>query len=251
MNEWDGNPDGLATMPCANTCQGGDRYIIAYSATVPPGDPSGFGGVRFNPQLEGAATVASTVSVIIDVVGGTTQECSDAGGSTVTLAADTSLSGGAELASVDGKVDGASSGSGEAITPFLTLGSHTIEVVATTTTGDTDTDVVTVEVVDTTSPSIDAAFLDSRTCEPISEVSGRGVRCGTMAFSATDICDPSPQTQGLETPTFGVNDGDTIRIQGGSEAVGLPTTVLELSVTARDSSGNTNSGQAILSISEC
>jgi hypothetical protein len=247
---WDGNPDGLAVMTCANTCEGGDTYTVAYSATVPPGDPSGFGGVRFNLQLEGTVTVASTVSVTIDVVGGTTQECNDVGGSTVTLTADTTLSGGAELASADWKIDGASSGSGETITPFLTLGSHTIEVVATTTTGDTDTDVVTVEVVDTTSPSIDVAFLDSRTGEPISEVSGRGVRYVTTAFNATDICDPSPQTQGLVTPTFGVNDGDTIRVQGSSQTVDLPTTVLELSVTARDSSGNTNSGQAILSISE-
>lgn len=245
---WDGNPDGVAIMTCANTCEGGDTYTIAYSATVPPGDPSGFGGVRFNLQLEG--TVASTVSVTIDVVGGTTQECSDVGGSAVTLTADITLSAGAKLASIDWSIDGASSGSGETITPFLTLGSHMIEVVATTTAGNTDTDVVTVEVVDSTSPSIDVAFLNSRTGEPISEVSGRSVRYVTTAFSATDICDPSPQTQGLVTPTFGVNDGDTIRIQGSSQTVDLPTTALELSVTARDSSGNTNSGQAILSISE-
>ena len=247
---WDGNPDGIAIMTCANTCEGGDTYTLAYSATVPPGDPSGFGGVGFNLQLEGTVTGVSPVSVTIDVVGGTTQECSDVGGSTVTLTADTTVSGGAGLASIDWTIDGGSSGSGETITPFLTLGSHTIEVVATTTAGDTDTDVATVEVVDTTSPSIDVAFLDSRTGAPISEISGRGVRFVTTAFSATDACDSSPQTQGLVTPTFGVNDGDTIRVQGNSQTVDLPTTALELSVTARDSSGNTSSGQAILFISD-
>jgi hypothetical protein len=109
---------------------------------------------------------------------------------------------------------------------------------------------VVVNVVDTTPPVVDAHFLDSRTGEPIGSISGSRAQFVTTSFGATDVCDPDLMTQGTVTPTFGVNDGDTFKIQGNNQTVNLPTTVLELSVTATDSSGNSGSGQAILSISD-
>ena len=184
------------------------------------------------------------------VVGGDTQECTDTGGTTATLTALTTLFGGAELASVDWTVDGVSAGSGDTITPFLTLGAHTVEALATTTTGESDSDSLVINVVDTMPPIVDARFLDSRTGEPISSITGNRAHFVTTSFGAMDVCDPEPQTQGTVTPTFGVNDGDTIKIQGNNQTVNLPTTVLELFVTATDASGNIGDGRAVLSISD-
>ena len=197
-----------------------------------------------------AGPPAPGIAISIIVGGGTTQECAETGGSTVAISADITLTGGAELASVDWTIDGAGAGSGSSITPFLDLGRHTVEALAVTTTGESDTDSISVNVTDTTPPLVDAHFLDSRTGEPVGSVSGNQTHFVITSFGATDVCDPEPQAQGVVTPTFGVNDGETIRIQGNNQSVDLPTSALELSVTATDASGNSNSGQAILSISD-
>jgi hypothetical protein len=44
---------GIATMTCASSCEVGDSYILDYLAHVPPGNPSGFGGVQYTLYLEG------------------------------------------------------------------------------------------------------------------------------------------------------------------------------------------------------
>lgn len=51
-----GGVNGVAAMDCAVNCAIGDTYIINYYATVPPGDPSGFGGVAYTLHLEGIVT---------------------------------------------------------------------------------------------------------------------------------------------------------------------------------------------------
>jgi hypothetical protein len=43
---------GTGTISCG-TCLNGDAYTLDYSAVVPPGDPSGFGGVLYSMHLEG------------------------------------------------------------------------------------------------------------------------------------------------------------------------------------------------------
>jgi hypothetical protein len=207
-----------------------------------------FVGISANFNLQ-IGPPAPGIAVSIDVTGGTTQECTETGGSTVAISADVTLTGGAELASVAWTIDGASAGSSDTITPFLALGSHTIQALATTTTGESDTASIAVTVADTTPPTVYPRFLDSRTGEPIASISGNQTQFVTVSFGATDACDPELQTQGAVTPTFGVNDGDTIKIQGNNQTVKLPTTALELSVTATDDSGNSGAGQAILSIS--
>jgi len=45
--------DSVGQMTCANDCALGDSYILEYSATVPEGDPSSFGNVKYFLHLEG------------------------------------------------------------------------------------------------------------------------------------------------------------------------------------------------------
>ena len=188
------------------------------------------------------------ITVAVGVDGGTIQECTESRGSVVSLTASTDLVGGAELGSIDWTVDGDFAGSGASLTPFMTLGSHTVEVLASTTTGESDTDSVTVEVRDTIAPDLDVAFLN-RDGEPITAIDA-GSRV-TARISATDICDAEPVTEGAAVPVFAVSDGDTIRIQGGkTNTVKLPTTAIELSATAADASGNNATSMAVLSITD-
>ena len=43
-----------ATIACqGGTCEIGDTYTLSYSAVVPPGDPSGFGGVLYALEMTG------------------------------------------------------------------------------------------------------------------------------------------------------------------------------------------------------
>ena len=48
-----GASNGIATMTCAASCSVGDTYVLDYLATVPAGDPSGFGNVDYTLHLEG------------------------------------------------------------------------------------------------------------------------------------------------------------------------------------------------------
>ena len=48
--------DSIAIMTCANDCSIGDTYKLEYSATVPNGDPSGFGNVKYFLHLEGVVS---------------------------------------------------------------------------------------------------------------------------------------------------------------------------------------------------
>ncbi len=52
-----GTSNGVATVTCATDCTDGDTYILDYFATVPPGDPSGFGNVPYSVHLEGDVTI--------------------------------------------------------------------------------------------------------------------------------------------------------------------------------------------------
>jgi hypothetical protein len=186
------------------------------------------------------------IEVTINTEGGSIQECSETGGSTVSLNAAVNLVGGAEVGSIEWYVDGESAGSGETITPYLTLGDHTVDVLATAVIGESDTDSVTVTVRDTTPPKLTVAFLNQAGL-PINEVvAGTYV---TAQISPNDICDPTPVSGGSAVPVFEVVDGDTIKIQSGKiSTVELPTTAIELSGSATDASGNTTTGMAVLSI---
>jgi len=61
-----GGPGGVGTLSCtggvdANACELGESFTLDYSAVVPAGDPSGFGGVAYALHLQG--TVVNAVPV--------------------------------------------------------------------------------------------------------------------------------------------------------------------------------------------
>ena len=53
---------GTGTISCG-ACDIGDTYSLQYTATVPPGDPSGFGGVVYSLTLEGSIVETSAIPV--------------------------------------------------------------------------------------------------------------------------------------------------------------------------------------------
>lgn len=188
------------------------------------------------------------INVTINISGGTVQECSETGGSTVGLTAATNLVGGASLGRVDWVIDGASAGSGSTTSSYLALGSHSVDVTAFTTTGESGTDSITVIVRDTTPPVLEVGFLDQSGIKITSATSGTHL---TAQISPTDVCDPAPVASGTAVPVFEIVDGDPIKLQSGKiNTVELPTTAIELSATASDTSGNSTSGMAVLSITD-
>ena len=192
--------------------------------------------------------------IVVDIIvpAGSTQECSEEGGSNVELATDIRLINGAELSTVEWFIDGVSSGFGETFTPFLDLGAHTIQASATTVQGPTDSDTVDVNIQDTTPPVLDLGFINTLTGEPVTEISSSAVQFVTTQMSATDICDPMPLIQAAVTPVYAVEDGDVILIRPGKfgNKLGLDTTALELRATATDSSNRGTTVSAILHVIE-
>lgn len=234
-----------------NSTADGARYTVVDS------DGDGIAGQAFvvNP-FPGFSVVYDftvgepppAVNVSVNVQGGPVQECTQTGASVVSLSASTELTGGAELGSVEWFVDGESVGTGMTIAPLISLGVHTVEALASTTTGETDMDSLAVEVRDTNPPVLEVGFLD-RAGEQVTAINS-GDRV-TAHIVATDVCDPEPAAEGTAVPVFAVSDGDPIKIRKGRVAtLKLPTTAVELSATARDASGNSSTGMAVLSIIE-
>jgi hypothetical protein len=57
---WGTNPSGVANITCGVDCGNGDTYNLYYTATVPHGDPTGFGDIHYGLSLTGTI---STVPV--------------------------------------------------------------------------------------------------------------------------------------------------------------------------------------------
>jgi len=59
---------GIASMTCTSSCEAGDTFVLDYAAHVPPGDPSGFGGVPYTLHLEGTVIpVTAILPIAIDI----------------------------------------------------------------------------------------------------------------------------------------------------------------------------------------
>lgn len=58
---WGANADGVAIVDCASDCSDGDTFTLTYTATVPVGDPSGFGGVAYGLNVTGTITAIASV----------------------------------------------------------------------------------------------------------------------------------------------------------------------------------------------
>ena len=251
---WGGNSNGVGQLTCNTDCSIGDSFTFYYSATVPAGDPSGFGGVRYDVSIEGEVSAGPGTSLDVDihVDGGVTQECTGSAGDRVSLSASVSMTEGLALQSIEWFVDGASVGTGADINALLALGSHNIEAVAMTTTGESDRTTTAVSVVDTRAPDLVTQFLDASTGQPVTSVSNLARRKIVTSMVATDVCDVAPAVSGSAVPTFAVNNGDVLRVKsnGNTNQIALPTTSISLTSTAIDASGNAASGNAVLIVNE-
>ncbi len=142
-------------------------------------------------------------------------------------------------------MDGEGAGSGMSLTAFLAVGMYTIEATAIPVVGVSDTKQVTVTVVDTRPPVVDAAFVDHRTGEVVVEAANGKVE---VRYSVIDDCDPSPTVEAVVVPVYAVMDGQVLKVKGEHRQVRLPTSALNLTVTATDAAGNTASGEAVLHV---
>jgi len=182
------------------------------------------------------ATPGPGIKVSITVDGGEVQECATTGGSFVSMTANVDLLGGAALASLEWFVDGEPAGNTETIEPFLSLGDHTVQIIAETIDGLVATDSVHPRVKDDKVPHLDVAFVDSRSGEAITQIDRANVQWVVASFPATDVCDPEPTVDG--TVSFPVNNGDLLKIQGNNDTVLLTASQIEVHATATDASGN-------------
>lgn len=184
------------------------------------------------------------VRVAIDIA--TTQfECVNES-ALVNASANVTLLNDAELASIAWSIDGLPVASTQALTEYVSLGSHSISVVATITTGDQSSAQRTVTVVDSVAPTVSAFFTDSRTGEVITSIASRNTSFVQANISASDACDNNPSSSGFGG--FPVNDGDTLKIQGNQDKVELTTSTIQLKAEGSDSSGNSSSAQTSLTI---
>jgi len=190
------------------------------------------------------------IEVEILVEGGTYQECNDVGGNNVELSAAVDLTNGAELASIDWTVDGNAAGSEASITPFLSLGTHSISVTATGVSGIYDTASTTIQVVDTVKPSLSVEFVDASTGQAISSVDGARVTFVEVHLNGSDICDSDVEVAGVANPVYDITGNKVIKIQGNNKGVDMPTTAIEVTATAMDDSGNKQLEQAVLPIND-
>lgn len=192
-----------------------------------------------------AEPIGPGVRLNLVVDGGNTQECSAIGGSEVTINAIPQLFGGASLDSIHWKIDGEDAGAGIIINPFLSLGVHAVEAIATTTTGETGSANVNVIIHDTTRPDLAITFLNSQ--GQVIDVAGLGPV--EIRFTATDTCDPSPVvSHGNAVPAYGVSSGDVLHINASEGNLKLPTKALRVDAFATDASGNSISASNTLSI---
>lgn len=233
-----------ATVSCNGPlpCNVNDSYQIDYTAYVT--SPS-FYGLGYQLHLENTAVIPS-LEVSIALNGASVQECASTGGHNVTATASVDLINGAQLDTLQWTVDGQATGTGPSISPFISLGSHTISVTATSISGYQDTDNTNITVVDTTAPTVSASFTDSRSGTEISSIDTPSSSFVGVSINAVDICDSSPGTSAIGG--FSLTDGDTLKIQGNQDKVELRTSEIEVNATATDASSNSAKTSKTLTI---
>lgn len=208
-----------------------------------------FSGFSVVYELDVGAS-APSVDVVLMVPNGISQECDELGGKSVSFSATVDLGGGAELASLNWTIDGEDGGTGSSVLPFLTLGSHRVQVTATTTGGLFDSQTAIVNIVDTVGPDLTIGFIDTRTGQPVTSVTGAGVSFIEVSLNSSDICDGDADVMGVAKPVYAIVGGEVIKIRGKIQDVDMPTTAIEVSATATDNSGNKQIDQAILPINQ-
>ena len=233
-----------ATVTCdgALPCTVNDAYQIDYSGKT---GGNVFPGFNYHLHLEKTKTIPS-VNVSLIVEGGNNQECASTGGHHSEVSAFVTLVNGAELDTIQWMVNGDDAGTSETITPFLLLGDNTVSVTATTINGQLSTAETTVTITDRTRPEMNAAFIDIRTGTEITSIDTKNTSFVGVSITATDICDPSPETGG--SGGLDLNDGDRLKIKGNKGKIELDTSAITMSAYAIDASRNSNSRYKTLTI---
>lgn len=186
------------------------------------------------------------VHPFVSIQGGDTHECTETGGTNVSFSVTANMNASATLANVDWVLDGTVVGTpDEIINLFIGLGPHTIEAIATTNEGASETSPpVTFSVVDTTHPTAGIEFLNSLGQAVTSAIDGDI----EIILTTTDICDAAPTIQASASPAMNVSNHDLIHIIQQNNNVILPTSAVNVSATSLDASGNSNQASAILII---
>ena len=63
------NPESQAILTCSSDCATGDTFTLYYTASVPNGDPSGFGDVRYRLGFDGGLASSLLLTASAEVVG--------------------------------------------------------------------------------------------------------------------------------------------------------------------------------------
>lgn len=66
---WGSNPESQAILTCSSDCATGDTFTLYYTASVPNGDPSGFGDVRYRLGFDGGLASSLLLTASAEVVG--------------------------------------------------------------------------------------------------------------------------------------------------------------------------------------
>lgn len=127
-------------------------------------------------------------------------------------------------------------GFGQTTSFEIPMGDSQIIVFATTASGETISEGVTLEVVDSSGPQLDIIFANKRG-ELINEITRNGLHEVTVQLNAFDLCDGSSEA----VANAGVNLlGDTVvGVHATQHHIVLESTTLNIEANARDTSGNT------------
>jgi len=180
----------------------------------------------------------------IDVTGGFVQECAEHGGTTVDANVTVVPIGGAVLDRVEWYLDDVYQGTGSSRSVFIPLGLHDLRAVAIATNSATSASAsATVQVRDTTAPTLNIVFLDASS----QSVTSAGMGSYRIHYDVQDVCDAAPSASGSAKPVMEAFDGDSIVVNPGPDVI-LPTTAVEVTATAIDASGNKRVAQSVLTI---
>ena len=171
----------------------------------------------------------------INVPQGTVQECQNFGGNNVLLQAAFMTDPSDPVLTYEWYLDDNLVGVGIEIMPFVELGNHDVRLVITTQSGEEWLGFQDIKIVDTQAPLVEVRFLDGKG-NPITTITRSGLNFIEFDVTASDLCDASPAVEafgGVE-----LIDGQMMRIQASTEAIILQSSLLEVSVSVEDESGN-------------
>lgn len=209
-----------------------------------------FPGFTFVYEFLSPDLLPPGIEVTMNIVNGTSyRQCDTHGGSQVTMAADITLKGEAELGSILWYLNDVEVASNEEqVDLIIPVGSHTVRVDVSTLTGQTDTASMNLVVNDNTAPDVEIVFTDKRSGAIVTEIEGNQRHFIIPHITTTDICDPNPTSHAVASAVNEITEDTVININAKRSDVYIPATGVEVRVTAADENGNSKTESAILPI---